>query len=88
MNRQRVEDRHELASHPGRKSGGDHEITWSSAEQPAKGHKSACVRMILSLRQLTSEDGNNRICRPEQNAIRRLVEIGLGTAGLKRKGTK
>jgi hypothetical protein len=44
--------------------------------------------MILSFRQLTGEDGNNRICRPEQNAIRRLVEIGLGTAGLKRKGTK
>jgi hypothetical protein len=32
MNRQRVEDRQELASHPGRKSGGDHEITWSSAD--------------------------------------------------------
>jgi hypothetical protein len=44
--------------------------------------------MILSLRQLTRGDGNNRICRHEQTGIRRLVEIGLGTAGLKRKGTK
>jgi hypothetical protein len=87
MNRQRVEDRQRLASHPGRKSGGDHEIRWSSAER-AKGHKSARVGMILSLRQLTRGDGNNRIRRHEQNAIRRLAEIGLGTAGLKRKGTK
>jgi hypothetical protein len=64
--------------------------TTKSRGRPDNGQrdKSACVRMILPLRQLTSGDGNNRICRHEQNAIRRLVEIGLGTAGLKRKGTK
>jgi len=44
--------------------------------------------MILSLRQLTGGDGHDRIRRHEQNAIRRLAEIGLGTAGPNRKGTK
>jgi hypothetical protein len=48
--------------------------------QRAQGHKSACVGMILFLEAIDQWDGNNRICRHEQNAINRLVEIGLGTA--------
>jgi hypothetical protein len=70
MSWQRVEGRQGLASHPGRKSGGDHEITWSS------GHNG-------------QRDTNRHALAPSRtNAIRRLVRIGLGTAGPKRKGTK
>lgn len=85
MNWQRVEGRQGLASHPGRKSGGDHEITWSSGDNGQRDTN----RHSLADPVLEAIDEWRRK-QPDlpSNAIRRLVRIGLGTAGPKRKGTK